>query len=322
MRGQFVISLDFELHWGSRDASPFLDHRDAILNGRQAVEALVKLFRARSIHATWATVGILFARTREEALRHAPTRRPAYVDARLNPYDELLASGEDENRDPFHFAGPLVDLIAHTPLQELATHTFSHYYCLEPGQSAAAFAADLTAARTIGERHGRVLNSLVFPRNQFSTESLAVAREAGVTTFRGNPDAWCWQPGSGQQQTAARRALRLYDAYALAEPRLQHVLRDPSGLFNVPASRFLRPYHPKLAPADPLRLARIHAEMTAAARRGSLFHLWWHPNNFSSHLAQNLSFLERVLDHFELMQRRYAMESMTMAEAAAASDRV
>lgn len=322
MRGQFVISLDFELHWGSRDASSFSEHRDTIMRGRTAVEALLKLFEARAVHATWATVGILFARTKEEAVRHAPARRPAYADTSLDPYGELHESGDDEHTDPFHFAGSLVDHIARTPHQELATHTFSHYYCLEPGQTPATFAADLTAAGAIGQRHGNVLSSLVFPRNQFSDEYLEVARRAGVTTFRGNPDAWCWQPGSGREQTALRRALRLYDAYSPERPHLQRVSRHPSGLYNVPASRFLRPWHPKLAPADRLRLARIKNEMTAAASHGGLFHLWWHPNNFSNYLDQNLAFLEQVLDHFEVLERRYAFESMSMCEAATASDRV
>ncbi|MDQ4068130.1 MAG: hypothetical protein M3203_01420 [Actinomycetota bacterium] len=64
----------------------------------------------------------------------------------LPPYHELV--GEIEASEPFHLARSLVDLIRAAPSQELASHTFSHYYCLEPGQDEAAFRADLERVLT------------------------------------------------------------------------------------------------------------------------------------------------------------------------------
>lgn len=318
MAGQFVISLDFELHWGTRDAIDFTQRRDEIVGGRQAVSAMLRLFESRGIHATWATVGILFASTKAEALQAAPTRRPAYDQQHLRPYSELEASGATEAEDPYHFAGSLVDAIARTPGQELATHTYSHYYCLECGQSVEDFEADLGACKAIGARFGDVLGSIVFPRNQYATSYLETARRAGVRCFRGNPSPWFWQPRAHGEETRLQRALRFSDAYAkLARTPVQSVTLDPSGLVNVPATRFLRPWSRKLASADRLRLARIKSQMRAAARQGGLFHLWWHPNNFSHNLSQNLGFLERVLDEYELLHRREGMLTQTMSEAAA-----
>ena len=108
--GQFVISLDFELHWGVRDHTAVDQYRENLLGVREVVPALLARFRQREVHATWATVGILFAKTRAEALQHAPSDRPAYTNARLNPYTGLEAAGPDEAADPFHFAGSLVDV--------------------------------------------------------------------------------------------------------------------------------------------------------------------------------------------------------------------
>jgi hypothetical protein len=51
--------------------------------------------------------------------------------------------------------------------------------------------------------------------------------------------------------------------------------------YNVAASRFLRPYAPRLRAIEPLRRARIKDSMTHAAKRGEIFHLWWHPHNVS-----------------------------------------
>ena len=86
--------------------------------------------------------------------------------------------------------------------------------------------------------------------------------------------------------------------------------------FNVPASRFLRPWSPGLRFLEPLKLARIRKSMETGARQGGLYHLWWHPHNFGRHTDRNLDALEGVLMHFNRMKQRFGMLSMTMAEAA------
>ena len=144
--GALVISLDFELHWGIRDHVT----RDDALYGRlpyarAAVADMVQLFVARNIRATWATVGFLFASTRDQVDRCRPGERPTYSRSELDPYAEAI--GIDEEHDPEHLAASLVDLIRAGNGQEVGSHTFSHYYCLEPGQDEATFRADLSAAQ-------------------------------------------------------------------------------------------------------------------------------------------------------------------------------
>ena len=85
---------------------------------------------------------------------------------------------------------------------------------------------------------------------------------------------------------------------------------------DVPASRYLRPWAPALRALEPLRLRRITAEMTHAARHGRVFHLWWHPHDFGAHTAENLAVLRRILSCFATLRERWGMESLTMAEAA------
>ncbi len=316
--GQLVISLDFELHWGVRDHASVDEYRENLLGVRTVVPALLARFRQREIHATWATVGILFAKTRAEALAHAPHERPAYANPRLDPYVELERAGADEEQDPFHFAGGLVDQIAATPHQELATHTWSHFYCLEPGPTVADFEADLRSARAIGHRHGEVLRSIVFPRNQFDEPHLEALKRLGVVAFRGNPKSWFWRPHAADEDTAPERAFRFTDAYVpVARPTLAWPRRHPSGLVDVPATRFLRPWSPALARLEPLKLQRIRSELTRAARGGGLVHLWWHPHNFGRYPAQNLAMLDAILDCFDELRGREGMQSRTMVEAAA-----
>ena len=94
-------------------------------------------------------------------------------------------------------------------------------------------------------------------------------------------------------------------------------LANTGPLYNIPASRFLRPFNPKLKALDALRLQRIKNDMTAAAQKNALYHLWWHPHNFGIHRQENLSFLKSILQHHRSLQQQYGFLSMTMSEVAA-----
>src|SRR5690606_37691983 len=103
--------------------------------------------------------------------------------------------------------------IAATPGQEIATHTLSHYYTLEEGQTLEAFEADLGAALEIASRHGIDIRSIVFPRNQYSSDHLDVCRQRGIRSYRGNPKSWAYEATGKVGQTKVRRAFRLADAH-------------------------------------------------------------------------------------------------------------
>jgi len=283
-----------------------------------AIPAILDLFTEFDIRATWAAVGFLFAGTRDEFERFSPTTRPDYVKRELSPYDEPL--GADEGDDPLHYARSLVDLISLTPGQEVATHTFSHYYCLEPGQDAATFRADLESAIAIAEHQGSQLRSLVFPRNQASSEHIAVARDLGLTSYRGNQVGSAYRAAVDKhQESSARRARRLLDSY-IARPSRSLVAWDeilePTGMANVAASCFLRPYSPMLKRLEPLRLKRIVSALEQAATTNRLFHLWWHPHNFGAHLDENVAFLRKVLERFSELREDSGMRSMAMRDVA------
>lgn len=150
----FIISLDFELHWGMSDIVLSDDHSYmANLRGaREAIPKILEVFRKYGIHATWATVGFLFSKSKEEIYQNKPSRIPNYDNTRLNNW--CLNIGKNEEDDPLHYACSLVDLIGSTLGQELASHTFSHYYCYEPGQTPEDFLADLMAARNFAKAAG------------------------------------------------------------------------------------------------------------------------------------------------------------------------
>lgn len=314
--GALVISLDFELWWGVRDHIPFDRYRANLLGVRQAVPAMLQLFADHGIHATWATVGLLFCNGREEALRNVPARLPRYADARLSPYAELKNLGASEDEDPCRLSPSLLRSIAQSPGQEIGSHTFSHYYCLEPPQDPAAFRADMEAALRAAASFGIRLTSLVFPRNQYAPEYLRIAGELGIQSYRGIQSAALYSIGDGRIGGRLQRAARLLDSYFPVGTRSE-VTESNNWPINIPADAFLRPYSRRLAALEPFRLRRIRRGLEAAARNGRTFHLWWHPHNFGVNLEQNLAFLRQILSCFEEFRRRYGMESLNMGEVAA-----
>ena len=87
-------------------------------------------------------------------IANLPERLPHYTNPLFSAYDELAELGEDESLDPFHFGGSLIEEVLRHPGQEVASHTFSHFYCLEKGQTAEDFRADLEANCRAALRYG------------------------------------------------------------------------------------------------------------------------------------------------------------------------
>ena len=315
--GFLVISLDFELLWGVRDHETRESYGPSILGGRAAIPRILDCFARYKVAATWATVGFLFCEDRDDLMQHLPdvARRPKYKKTALSNYTYLDEVGTDERQDPYYFGASLIDRIAQTPRQEIATHTLSHFYSLEPGSTIDAFRADLEIATALAERRKIELASIVFPRNQYSETHLSVVSDLGLSVYRGNPKGWAYKPVEGSGETLLRRAARLADAHSGV---LGHHTYKPSekAPVNDPDSRFLRPCIGKLGRIHPFHIRTIERGMRTAAKEGSAFQLWWHPHNFGLNMEANLQALERILRTYKRLEAEYGMRSRTMREAA------
>lgn len=310
--GALVISLDFELHWGVLERSPTGQYGANLRGVPESVRGILALFEEFGVRATWGTVGMLFARSRAERDRFSPAVRPRYTAALPDPY--AVPVGESETDDPLHYAPTLIAEIAARPGQEVATHTFAHLCPLEPAEGMRdAFREDLRAARAI-MRHtlGIEPRSIVFPRNQHDPALNDLLVGEGVPCYRGNPRSWMWKAAPGAGQGALRRAARLADAYlGPARTTRWDEVAQPDGTFDVRASFFVR------VGSGRLGARRIASALTAAARRGEILHLWWHPHNCGARPAASLGFLRGVLETFSRLRDRYGMESLGMADVAA-----
>jgi len=327
--GIFTISLDFELAWGVCGDKARASYRENLLGARTAIPALLELFKKYEIHATWATVGFLHFETKTELLQYLPNKIPQYANPDVSTYQQLNNVGTNEHWDPLHFAPSLVQLIRSYPFQELGTHTFSHYFCLEEGQDAEAFAADLGAAKKLmWDKYGEIPKSLVLPRNQINEEYLPLCRQYGVMAYRGNPrysensaaqkklGQWLYDPTQDGERLAMR-FFRLLDGYFCLTGHHTYTLSEIANrehLPNIRASSFLQPYRRPLKLFEPLRINRFKSGLTFAAKNGSIYHLWFHPHNFGKNLNENLNCLQAILEHYRQLKKKHNFKSLNMGE--------
>ncbi|SHF28301.1 Polysaccharide deacetylase [Seinonella peptonophila] len=315
--GVFMISLDFELYWGVRDKLTKEAYGKNILGVRSVIPAVLKLFKQYHIHATWAIVGFLFFKNKGELINQLPEQLPNYEDKNLSPYPYIDSLNSSEFEDPFHFSPSLIKIISTHLYQEIGTHTFSHYYCLEKGQTKAEFEKDLEKSVYIAKQHNINLKSIVFPRNQVNSEYLSICKQLGITSYRGNNPGWFYQPMNHSSITKnLKRCFRYIDSYLNLSGHNTYKIdhQDNHLPLNLPASRFLRPYSKRFRFFESIRLNRICSELTHAAKTGEIYHLWWHPHNFGINLDENILFLEKIFIHFSKLKKKYGMESMNMSE--------
>lgn len=311
-RGQFIISLDFELFWGVLDKRTLESYGENIQNVHLAIPKILDLFREYQIHATWAYVGFLALEKTKVML---PEKLPNYRNASLCPYRYINnMSNKNSVFDKYHNARELMHLIKKTEHQELATHTYSHYYCLEPQENEDAFAADIAMAKRQGKSSGSNLDSIVFPRNQYNRNSLAICRRQGIKYFRGNPKSWAYSPHNEKGNSRLKRLFRFIDSYiSLSGSRLSDIQTE-CGLINIPASSFFRPYSRKLCKLEFLKLRRIKKAMKHAAKTAGVYHLWWHPHNFGVDMDKHFEQLTDILEYYHVLKRHYGFMSHNMAE--------
>lgn len=312
--GSLVISLDFEMFWGMRDKHTIASYGNNIKNEHNVIPQILALFQKYKIHATWAIVGFLFCANKDEIVQTTPEFTPTYQNEALNPYPYIQKIGFNINDDPYHYVGNLIELIKNTPNQEISTHTFSHYYCLEAGQSINQFNSDLDSAINIAKKYNIDIKSIVFPRNQYNDVYLAECQKRGICIYRGNEDHFAYRSYNAAGNTKFKRIFRLFDAYINLSGHHTYKITNKNGLVNVSSSRFLRPFLPRLKWLEWLKLRRIYKSMEYAAKNNEVFHLWWHPHNFGSNITENLLNLEKILQYYAVLESKYGMQSSSMSD--------
>ena len=316
-QGHLVISLDFELFWGIFDVRTLESYKSSLEKVFDIVPRLIELSDKYRIKLTFATVGFLFAKSKEELIQCSPKLKPSYNKSTFNPYRLIDSIGNNASEDPYHYAPSLIEIIQKNGNHEIGSHTFCHYYCNETGQTAEQFEADLLAAIDIAKQRNIVIESVVFPRNQVNEGDLAICAKHGILSYRGIEKHWMYNTSNTKLlEDPLHRIFRLLDAYINISGHNTHELEFNNGLVNVASSRFMRSYSKKLRFLEQMKLTRIKKGMTYAAKHNKIYHLWWHPHNFGENTELNFKALEELFMHYDMLNTTYNFKSKTMSDLA------
>lgn len=312
--GNFIISLDFELLWGVFDHETKESYRERILGARKAIPRLLELFKKYDIHATWGVVGLLMAENKNEQILFSPTCVPKYTNNNLSAYNHMQFVGNNEDEDYFHFANSLVNLILKYENQEIASHTYSHYYCNEDGQNETSFKEDLVAAKTIAKEKFNIdLKSIILPRNQINSDYIDAIDACGFYCVRGNKESFAYNSNN-----LIARGSRLLDSYFNLFGKKTYGMSECSigNIVNLRGSSFFRSYNHKLRYLEKLKINNIKKNMLYAAKHGCIYHLWWHPHNMGQNTEIFFEQLEEILLYYSTLKNLYNYQSCNMNEIA------
>ena len=319
MNGQFVISLDFEKYWGVFDSLATGNYNDNLNNVDFVIERLLNLSHTYQIKLTFATVGFLFNRNKQDYIKNIPEKIPTYRKEMHNPYPLIENIEPIENIDSIYYGRNALLKIKEAKTHEISTHTYCHYYCLEDGQTLDQFDADIKMAKKVASDLGIKIKSIVFPRNQVNNDYLEICKKNEILSYRGVEDHFIYEAKSKDASKKSwHRALRLADSYFNITGSHTHkfsALKEDQ-IINIPSSRFFRPFSRKLSFLEPFKVKRVIKAMTKAAKNRELYHLWFHPHNFGNNITENFNNLETIFKTFSTLNKEFGFESTTMSECA------
>jgi glycosyltransferase involved in cell wall biosynthesis/peptidoglycan/xylan/chitin deacetylase (PgdA/CDA1 family) len=307
-QGVFVISLDFELAWGTR-GRPAAKRVGRFLDGtRDAIRGLLDLFERYEIGATWAVVGGLLLGSQGRRERHAWLAGDHFAD---------IPTG-DSVTSPHWYAEDVLEWLRHHPVpQEIGCHTLTHQF-VDPGpEGREALREDLRRFRQLfDELYLEQPTTFIFPKARMG--HLDVLAEEGFRCIRGPESKW-FESLPGEWVPAA---LRLADARLAVRPKVGAPERLPDGLWMIPSSQF---YSPFLSVGRYVSVeARVRKALKGlrhAARRKGVYHLWTHPFNLGVRTGELLGGMERILQEAQRLRAEGVLEILTMGDIAARMER-
>lgn len=308
--GRLVISLDFEKMWGIHDMA-WESKKNYIAKVDLIIPEILKIFKEYNISASWATVGMLFFKSKNEMVDFSKdVFRPTYNNPNLSAYSYFDYVEDD---DKLHFASEIIAKIMETPNQEIASHTFSHYYCNEKGQTVEQFENDLKASIEISKQNNIEVKSLIFPRNQYSSEYLLIAKKLGFTAFRGLEQDWIHK----LKHKKIKRFLAFMCSYIpMSTKECYSINSIPKETpCNIKSSFFFRAAT-KIKLLELMKMARIKSLMKRAAKKRLICHIWFHPHNLSNNIDIGLAQIRELCSYYKKLNEQYGFKSSSMNEIA------
>lgn len=308
-KGLFIMSLDFEGQWGSiggHTDSQLHAFAEKVRKNPVVIPRLLTLFDKYGIHCTWAVVGAMLCRDKEEVLSLLD-KDVVYQSWGISIKDYIKSIKDDS----IYFFPDVINKVKNTSNQEIGSHTFTHFYANEAGVTVDMLQQEMELSRKMLDELGVEAKTLIMPRNQVEGLDEEVLKKTGFTIVRGR--------GNGPlKPKIVKKVVQFADAYLPLVRRTYPLDIICNGVRkNVKASILFRPYFKKLGFMEPLKLWRIKRAMKQAAKRGECFHLWFHPHNVANNMDLNFKTLECIFNYYRKLNAKYGLQSVTMGECAA-----
>jgi len=269
--GKLIISLDFELGWGSIENGFWRKRQAAGVYERlrKDMATFIDFLDEREITLSWATVGAMVSDRHQQDFSHIPDELQSKYKEFIDTANPLTADGRD-----------LYELVLRaTSRQHICSHTFSHVRFSYPNFTEEAITQDLLLSKASKQDSPSPIQELVFPLNHDpSYKPLALA---GYNLGRSKP---AYKYGADKGKVA-----KVMNQIILPPPMtIENVDNDGvthhsgSMFFNWPgAHTAIRKQYVKNAAYRGLR---------KAVRDKETLHLWLHPYNLAEipHLQQEL----------------------------------
>lgn len=305
----FILSIDLELMWGGFFFKE--KYHENIIKEKKVVVKLLELFNKEKISATWACVGLLFYKNFEELKKDCKYLNIDYKNQKLSNYNHIKNIDKiDEN---YLLAPEIIDNINSTPYQEIASHTFSHFYTLEKGQFLVDFETDIQKMNNVAKNYNIDLQTIIFPRNQVNKKYFKSLVKFKIKVFRGKLENFIINFFKIIRLPKINKYLYYLDSHINIMGSRTFNIKKSKNLINIPESFFIYPNNNN-SMLTKLRLKRIKNSMTNAAIKNKCIHLWFHPHNFSKNIEMNLFFFEQIINHYKYLKREYNMKSINMID--------
>jgi hypothetical protein len=310
-KGVFVVSVDTELGWGRGTLRDLVRYIPRLKETRGAISEILKMCERHRVAFTWAIVGGLLG----DNSVNPPFRQ---IMSPQVPYPQPHCSRNHQIslEDGYLWYGrDIVNSIRNCQMpQEIGCHSFSHISYDEQNCSVAAASSDLEHCRKMFGALGLSCQTFIFPLNKVG--HLALLPRHGFICYRGpEPNTQSQPKFLPSFLRAFQLVYRVIGGPSLTRPSI--VLED---LVNIPASMFFRVPEIKSLfiwrKILDLQVRIAQQGLLRAARRGLVFHLWFHPFQFGFRSQEMLAALDGVLSLAIKLRGANRIEILTMSQLA------
>lgn len=310
-KGVFTISIDYESAWGYADHNLSDDDKKRIREEVFNVRRLILLFEKYNIGATWAVVGHLIDRgcKWEGKKPHPEYKRPVHKDEKKDWFSDHPP--KDEYTDSLWFDSEnLVSMIRSSKAgHDIGSHSYAHILYNEESTDEESIKADLKNLGRVHRVHDVPLTTFIFPRNVMGYHRLLKIN--GFTTFRGVSPKWY------DEYTGLKKRLAHLVDYVNPNGRTSMPDTSTFGLVNIPDNMLLIGRNgPRKLLSKKIVMRKAKNGLKRAVKKKEVFHLWFHPSNFTYDTEVQFNIFEEILKKASELRDENKIDILTMEHIA------